>query len=118
MAKRDLDKIILDIYQSDRRYERNAYYFALEAVDFAVSRKSSKHVTTVELLQAIRDYAFERYGALAGLVFDGFGLVLEDDFGEVIRNLVHARLLHLRPQDKLRDFQTGRDFGDLWGRLN
>ncbi len=113
----DLETAILDLAQSRGRYKPNAYKFTLEAVHFTVSRVGERrHVTGEELLDGIRLLALERFGPVAKTVFEQWGVVRTEDFGEIVFQLVDAGLLGKTEQDKLSDFSRGYSFDEAFVR--
>lgn len=112
-----LEDKILGICRRDRRYSRNAYFFALDALDYTMSHLGKdqltgedRHVGGREMLAGIREYASEQYGPMADLVFERWGIVAPSDFGEIVFNLVDAELLSRRSTDSRLDFVDGSDF--------
>ena len=112
-----LDERIAQIRRRDRRFSRNAYYFALDTLDYTMVRlgRSTKlgeerHVGAKELLDGVYEFAVEQFGALANHVFQHWGIRATDDFGEIVFSLIDAGLLSRRPQDSRLDFSDGIDF--------
>ena len=109
-----LEASIARIRERDPRYEKNAYFFVLEALDYTVGQYSAgrrdKHIGGRELLAGIRDLARDRYGLMAREVFRQWGITDTEDFGQVVFNLISHGLLQRRPQDRLEDFENGYDF--------
>ena len=108
---------ITDIRRRDRRFARNAYYFALDALDYTLvhygkDRKTGeeRHVGAKELLVGIRDHAAEQFGPMAAFVFQQWGVHCTQDFGEIVFNLIDAGLLSRRAEDSRLDFADGSDF--------
>ena len=107
--------------RSDPRYTKNSYLFVLEALDQTIQRlekqrKSTRHVGGRELLEGIRDYGQDRFGPLAKEVFNHWGVVATEDFGQVVFNMISIGLLQRRPQDSLKDFADGYDFERVFER--
>ncbi len=109
-----LEKRIDEIRQRDRRYSARAFFFVLEALDFTIEelsqRRRDRHITGKELLMGIRDLARERFGPLAKDVFQQWGILCTEDFGEIVFKLCGAGLLQRRAQDSKQDFEDGFDF--------
>ena len=110
-----LEARILELRTRDARYSKNAYFFVLDALDHTQSLLTSsgqvdRHIGGKELLEGIRNLATERFGALAKEVFNQWGILSTEDFGQVVFNLVHEGLLQRRAQDSLLDFANGYDF--------
>ncbi|HPC59126.1 MAG TPA: hypothetical protein PKX23_00570 [Verrucomicrobiota bacterium] len=107
----------LDLIRSkDQRYERDAYLFVREALDYTQKtiarggRGRPRHVTGQELLAGIRDYALEQFGPMAATVLEHWGIRSCSDFGEIVFNMVEIGLLAKTPEDSRADFAEGYDF--------
>ncbi len=107
---------IQEILERDRRFERGAYDFTRQAVSYAseVFYATSTHVTGQELLEAIRDFALNRYGIMTREVFEVWRVRAGEDFGEIVYNLIEAGLLSKTEEDSKEDFQGGGEFEDLF----
>lgn len=116
-----LEEKLGTLCRQDPRYSRNAYVFVLEALDRTIQRleserASSRHVGGRELLESIRDYGRDRFGPLAKEVFNHWGVVATEDFGQVVFNMIAIGLLQRRPQDSIQDFADGFDFERVFER--
>jgi uncharacterized repeat protein (TIGR04138 family) len=84
------------IHQTDPRYSREAYFFVREALDHTQElitkegRNRVRHVTGQELLNGIRDLALRKYGPMASMVFQEWGVHACEDFGELVFNMVEC----------------------------
>ncbi|HWQ92523.1 MAG TPA: Minf_1886 family protein [Clostridia bacterium] len=111
----------LDLIRAkDPRYERDAYMFVREALDYTQkaiakdTRGRLRHVSGQELLSGIRDYALEQFGPMAITVLDHWGLHCCRDFGEIVFNMVEIGLLAKTEKDSRADFENGYDFFDAF----
>lgn len=102
---------LLELALKDRRFRLGAYEFVREAVSYAshVVFATGTHVSGQELLEAIRQFARERYGALAREVFAEWGVTTTEDVGEIVFRLVDAGILSKTEDDDLNDFRGGYD---------
>jgi uncharacterized repeat protein (TIGR04138 family) len=104
------------ILQKDQRYQRDAYLFVREALDYTQkaiikeNRGHLRHVTGQELLGGIRDYALSQFGPMTITVLDEWGIRNCQDFGEIVFNMVEVGLLAKTEKDSRDDFQEGYDF--------
>jgi uncharacterized repeat protein (TIGR04138 family) len=104
------------IRAKDPRYNREAYLFVREALDFtqkAVAKDSKgrvRHVTGQELLGGIRDYALQQFGPMAMMVLNEWGIKECRDFGEIVFNMVEIGLLAKTDKDSRTDFEEGYEF--------
>ncbi|MAE77027.1 MAG: hypothetical protein CMJ85_09185 [Planctomycetes bacterium] len=109
-----LEDKIVEVCQRDSRYRRNAYLFVLDALDLTIQRISrsgrNRHVGGRDLLVSIRDLGAQRFGPMAKTVFNQWGVVATEDFGQMVFNLIDVGLLQRRQQDTIHDFADGYDF--------
>jgi uncharacterized repeat protein (TIGR04138 family) len=114
---------LADVARRDPRYAYEAYEFVFEALKYTqmllnrVPRQAvgeepgpQHHVHGRELLDGIRQYALRQYGLMARTVFRMWGVRRTDDFGEIIFNLVDARLMSKTDEDRREDFHAAYDF--------
>src|ERR1051325_415032 len=87
------------ILAGDPRYHREAYHFLREALDFTQkcivkeNRGQLRHVTPQELLAGIRDFALAQFGPMALTVLEEWGVRRTEDFGEIVFNMIEAKML-------------------------
>lgn len=107
---------IEEIAERDKRYKIDAYNFVLEALNYTVRNlKQSRHVTGVELLEGIRQCAKEQFGPMAQAVLEHWGIAQTVDFGNIVFNLVDAKILNKTEHDSIEDFKNGYDFKQVFG---
>jgi uncharacterized repeat protein (TIGR04138 family) len=102
---------------ADRRgvFRPDAYFFVLEALENAMANMEERgHITGEDLLVWIRELGRERYGVMAGDVFNAWGVHATIDFGRIVFHLVEAGLLRKRDEDSLSDFVDKFDFQDAF----
>ena len=113
-----IEERISQLRRADRRYERNGYFFVLDALDFTIETLGkvreqaggSRHVGGRELLEGLRELAAEQFGPLATVVLQRWGIQTTEDVGEVVFNLIEIGLLSRRDADSRLDFADGFDF--------
>ena len=119
MEHDELEERILLIRRRDRRFDRNAYLWALDLVDFGLERIRSKpgakqaHLSATSLLGFVGEFAAKDFGRGASLVFEAWNIRLTDDVGEIIWNLIDNKLLSAGPNDSRYGFQTQVAIKDL-----
>src|SRR5678815_2796411 len=70
------------------RFQEHAYLFVLSALEYSQSRlPERRHLSGRELAEACRDLALERYGVMARLVLDHWGVRSTSDIGDVVFTL-------------------------------
>ena len=108
------------ICKKDSRYQPDAYFFLVEALDVTVKniRKNQpehgRHVSGKELLEGIKEYALDEFGPLTFTVFAEWGVHATEDFGEIVFNLVEAGRLGKTESDSREDFKNGYDFDEAF----
>lgn len=102
------------ICEKDFRYDMEAYYFLRDALGYATKKYSrtaaNRHVTGVELSEAIREFAIQEYGPLSHLVLTEWGLTKTDDFGEIVYSLINEGVFGKTEEDRKDDFKDVFDF--------
>ncbi len=102
---------LTEVLQKDNRYKPQAYAVVLAALEVArIQTGKSKHVTAVELLQGIKTLAQKDFGIMAKTVLEFWGIKTTDDIGEIVFNLIDAKLLSKTDEDKKEDFHKVFDF--------
>jgi uncharacterized repeat protein (TIGR04138 family) len=103
------------IVEKNPRYPVEAYLFVLEALFRARKKfKKEKHVSGQELLEGIKDLALNRYGSTAKMVFNHWGIKKTVDLGDIVFNMVNAKLLSKTEEDSLDDFKDVYNFEDVF----
>ncbi len=109
------------ILAADTRYARQAYHFLDEAVRYTVHMLGldrpdveDRHVSGQQLLEGIRRLGLERFGYLARTVFESWGVMRTEDWGEIVFNLVEGRLMNKTERDSREDFAHGYDFAAVF----
>jgi uncharacterized repeat protein (TIGR04138 family) len=107
---------LAEVVRRDPRYAYEAYEFVFAAVEHTAKRLGrarreedagaghDHHVSGPELLDGIRDLALREFGFMARTVFRLWGVDRTADFGEIVFNLVEAKLMSKTDQDSRRDF--------------
>lgn len=127
MQKLDFDEALDALVARDGRYERDAYLFLRDALDFTVkeahrgttpaaSAGASRHVTGQELLDGVRRYALEQFGPLVTTVLGTWRVTTTDDVGRMVFNLIDANIFGRTERDSLEDFCNGYRFFDAFVR--
>jgi len=119
MLKLDFGEKLDLIVQQDSRYDREAYHFLRDALDYTVkqrkkARESSEHVTGQQLLEGIRHYAIKVYGPMVLTVFEYWGVRRCEDFGEMVYNFIREGIFGKTETDSIEDFRNGFDFREAF----
>ena len=121
---------LLKLLRDDPRYRREAYLFVRDGLDYAhevlgygapavpakKKRKSSKaepphrHVSGQELCEGLKQFALDQYGYMAKTVLNSWGIHTTSDFGEIVYNLIQAKVMTKSPEDRRADFDGVFEF--------
>jgi uncharacterized repeat protein (TIGR04138 family) len=120
MQAASFEEVLEQILAKDTRYQRDAYLFVREALDYTqkLATKGTKgqirHVSPQELLSGIREYALETFGPMAITVFQEWGILSCKDFGEIVFIMVEHSLLAKTERDSRADFENAYDFDEAF----
>lgn len=111
----DLADTVRSLAENRGVYRPEAYFFVLESLENAMDAMEERaHIGGDVLLDWIRRLGRERYGVMAGDVFNAWGVNGTIDFGRIVFHLVDASLLRKREQDSLSDFIDKFDFQEAF----
>jgi uncharacterized repeat protein (TIGR04138 family) len=93
------------------RFDEQAYLFVLSALEMCQAQMTvRRHITGVELARAARDLALDRFGLMARVVLEHWGISSTADIGDIVFTLVEMGLLLSQPQDTRDEFVGVFDF--------
>jgi len=131
MHEVNFDEALEQILARDPRFQRDAYHFVRESLDYTQkliskeNRGTVRHITGQELLDGIRQFALQQFGPMVVTVLEEWGVKNCRDFGDIVFNMVEHNLLAKTEKDTRDDFNNGYDFTDafrkpFWpaGRVN
>ena len=103
----------------DPRYDRAAYHFLREALDFTLKERkkatgATGHVSGATLLDGIRRYALKQFGPMVPTVLDYWGIRETEDFGHMVFALIEVEVFGKSDTDKLDDFKGVYSFRDAF----
>lgn len=116
MHETDFNETVRKICAAGCPYERQAFHFIREALDFTSrtlekpNEGPSRHVSGQELTDGIRRYALQEFGPMAATVLREWGIKKTEDFGKIVFLLVEAGKLGKTEEDNIEDFSNGFDF--------
>jgi uncharacterized repeat protein (TIGR04138 family) len=101
-----------EIAQEDGRYGPAAIKFVYEGLDYTAKEVASKpsHVSGQTLCEGIRKLAVEKWGRLAMLVLNTWGIKTTRDFGEIVWLMIKHKWMSAQPTDSIDDFNDVYDF--------
>lgn len=120
MQKIGFSEALDSIVASDPRYQRDAYVFLRDALDFTTKQQKKvkgatiRHVTGPELLGGVRQYALKEFGPLVMTVFDNWGIRSCEDVGNMVFNLIGAGIFGKTEEDSIEDFKNVYDFEEAF----
>jgi len=102
-----MDRILV----REPRFNEQAYLFVLAALEHCQSvLEARRHINGPELARGCRDLALERYGLMAKLVLEHWGVRSTADIGDIVFTLVDLGFLLSQPQDNREEFLAVYDF--------
>lgn len=105
------DGVMEQIRLREPRYAEGAYLFVLAALEHAQARAGTRqHIAGRDLAFACRDLALERYGVMARIVLERWGVRSTEDIGSVVFTLVELGYLASLPSDTRDHFSSVYDF--------
>ena len=111
------DGIMDQIRLREPRFHERAFLFVLSALEFSQTRlPERRHISGAELARACRDLALDRYGVMARLVLDFWGIRQTEDIGDIVFALVDLGLLISQSHDTRDDFAGVYDFDTAFER--
>jgi len=119
MQKIGFAEALDSIVASDPRYQREAYAFLRDALDFTTKQQkkvkgvSVRHVTGPELLHGVRQYALKEFGPMVMTVFDNWGIHSCEDIGNMVFNLIGAGVFGKTEEDSIEDFKNVFDIKEV-----
>lgn len=121
MQKLDFAEAIDLIVERTPRYDRDAYYFLRDALDYTVKvRKKAReasgtgHVSGQQLLEGVRQYAIKEFGPMVVTVLEYWGVRRCEDFGEMVYNLINIGVFGKTDTDSIDDFKGGYSFKEAF----
>ena len=109
------------IIARDARFDREAYLFVRDALEFTTRQSKKKadpyvehHVSGQQLLEGVRRYALEQYGPMVPTVFEHWRVGSCEDIGAIVFNLIEVREFGKAETDTLEDFRGGFDFHEAF----
>ena len=102
-----MDRILI----REPRFDEQAYLFVLSALEMCQAQMTTRrHITGIELANACRELALERYGLMARVVLGHWGISATADIGDIVFTLVDLGFLLSQPQDTRDEFADVFDF--------
>src|SRR3954452_25049180 len=122
MQKIGFAEALDSIVASDPRYQREAYVFLRDSLDFTTKQQKNakgttvRHVSGPELLDGVRQYALREFGPMVMTVFDNWGIRSTEDIGHMVFNLINAGIFGKTDEDSIEDFKNIYDFDEAFAK--
>ena len=122
MQKIGFAEALDSIVTSDPRYQREAYIFLRDALDFTTKQQKKvkgttvRHVSGPDLLGGVRQYALREFGPMVITVFDSWGIRSTEDIGHMVFNLIGAGIFGKTDEDSIEDFKAVYDFQEAFAK--
>ena len=120
MQKIGFAEALDSIVASDPRYQRDAYVFLRDALDYTTKQQkktkgaSVRHVAGPELLEGVRQYALKEFGPMVVTVLSYWGIRSCEDVGHMVFNLIGAGIFGKTEEDSIDDFKNVFDFREAF----
>lgn len=100
------------IAREDSRYSSAAIKFVYEGLGYTAKSvaKEPRHVSGQTLCKGLQKLAVEKWGRLAMLVLNTWGIKTTRDFGEIVFLMIKHKWMSAQPTDSIDDFNDVYDF--------
>jgi len=101
-----MKKNLEEIARDDGRYNPQAVRFVYEGLGYTAKKLASEpgHITGQSLCEGLRRLAVEKWGRLAMLALNSWGVKTTRDFGEIVYLMVKHKWMSAQPTDSIDDF--------------
>jgi len=101
-----------EIAIEDGRYSPKAIRFVLEGLDYTIKKVTAehRHVSGQTLCEGLKKLALQKWGRLAMLVLNSWGVKSTRDFGEIVFMMIKHQWMSAQPTDTIEDFNDVYDF--------
>ncbi len=113
MAKLSIEHVA----REDGRFDPRALQFVFEGLGKTIEKlrqseeaEHKRHVSGQELAWGLADYARQRWGRLAAMVLEKWGVKTTRDFGEIVYLMIANELMTSQDSDRIEDFDNVYDF--------
>src|SRR4051812_40922971 len=119
MDHQKFDEAIDQVLARDTRFDRAAYHFLRDALDFTLKMRKKTcgtqgHITGAQLLEGLRQHALKSFGPMVTTVFEYWGVSRTEDFGAMVFSLVEVGIFGKTESDSIEDFKNAYTFHDAF----
>lgn len=102
--------VVGEIRRREPGFSPEAYGFLMEVLEYTITELGERrHITALELLRGLCGRAKQRFGMLAFLILERWGIRESRDVGAIVFQLVDAGVLSRRDSDSVEDFNDTID---------
>lgn len=113
-----MKKSIEEVARQDGRYDPRALKFVFDGLAETIEKirreegeeEHPRHISGQELALGLADLARQRWGRLAGMVLNQWGLYTTRDFGEIVYLMIEHDWMTRQETDTIDDFNNVFDF--------
>ncbi len=107
-----MKKNVEQLAREDGRYNYQAVKFVQEGLNYTARKITAepRHISGQALCEGLRKLALKKWGRLAMLVLNTWGVNTTRDFGEIVYLLVKHNWMTAQPTDSIDDFNEVFDF--------
>ncbi len=107
-----MKKTLEKIAREDGRFSPQAVKFVYEGLGYTVKKIITEptHVRGQTLCERLRKLAIKKWGRLAMLVLNTWGIKTTRDFGEIVYLMIKHEWMSAQPTDSIEDFNDVYDF--------
>jgi uncharacterized repeat protein (TIGR04138 family) len=107
-----MKKNLEQIAKEDSRFNPSAIRFVYEGLGHAAKNMTVKpqHVSGQALCEGLRKLAIEKWGRMAIMVLDTWGVKSTRDFGEIVWLMIRHNWMSAAETDSIDDFNDVYDF--------
>ncbi|MFB0554825.1 MAG: Minf_1886 family protein [Phycisphaerae bacterium] len=107
-----MKKNLEQIAGEDGRFSPPGIRFVYEGLGYAAKKVTvePKHVTGQVLCEGLRKLALEKWGRMAMVVLNAWGIKTTHDFGEIVYLMIKHKWMSAQPADSIDDFNDVYDF--------
>ncbi len=111
-----MKKNLEEIAGEDGRYSPPGIKFVYEALGFTVKKITvePRHVSGQTLCEGLRKLAVEKWGRMAMVVLNYWGIKTTRDFGEIVFLMIKHEWMSAAETDSISDFNDVYDFQTIF----
>ena len=111
-----MKKNLEQIAKEDSRFTSQAVRFVYEGLGYTAKKVATepKHVNGQTLCEGLRKLAIEKWGRLALMVLNRWGLKTTRDFGEIVYLMIRYEWMSAQPTDSIDDFNNTYEFQTVY----